>query len=119
MKIFEHRGAYDAQRPVLVYTKKFIQSQSIRKKIEGVAKQGRYVLNVGDVIISNYIAENAISQNQTDTLPIRNWEVIEILDRNTPKGNFIVDVENTGFTAIVEPASTEKLEEMKSLGIKI
>jgi len=95
-KQFEHRGAYNPQKPVLIFSKETIGIDT--KQITGVVKSGNNTLNAGDVINSNYIGTNA-----TSSMPFTGWEVKEIKERFTPEGHYIVDIENAGFVAIVEP----------------
>lgn len=93
---FEHRGCYNPQAPVLIYQKESIGH--LKKEIIGIIKIGDNILKEGDILKSSYIGNNA-----TASLPYKSWEVKEIKERFTPAGHFIVDVENAGFVATVEP----------------
>lgn len=94
---FQHAGTYNANIPVLIFSKKPIGVGG-KRQITGVVKDGDNFLEVGDIIHSFYIGNSA-----TESLPYKSWVVVEITDRNTPKGHFIIDIKNAGFVAIVEP----------------
>lgn len=63
---------------------------------------GGATIEVGDVIVSgHYIGR--FTQVGGGQPPIKNWEVVEIKERFTPKGDYLIDPTNIGFIAIVEP----------------
>lgn len=112
MKVFEHRSAYNANKPVLIFERKYASGGN--KIIRGAIKDGDSILNVGDAIISNYIGTSGF-----ESLPYKVWEVIEIKERSTPKGHFIIDIDNAGFIAVVKPASDNVISEIIDMGIRI
>lgn len=93
---FKHHGTYDAHNPVLIYSKK-ISKECI--EIDGVIKVGGKRLEVGDIIDSHWVGSTATSYN-----PNSLWVVSEINEVFTPKGHFIINIENCGFKAKVKPA---------------
>jgi len=111
MKVYEHRGVYNANKPVLIYERKYESGRG--KMIKGVVKNGHDILKVGDVILSNYIGTTG-----TESLPYRAWEVMSIKERNTPKGHFIIDITDGGFIANVVPVTPETIEKLTEMGIE-
>lgn len=57
----------------------------------------------GDIISSKYISTIAIDSSVVTSLPYKQWVVLEVIERATPKGHYIIDIDNAGFTAIIEP----------------
>lgn len=87
-----HNSWFDDSNPVNIHKVTVISHD--KREIVAVIKKGDHIVQVNDIIESMYIGRNHFAHK---------WIVTEIKERFTPKGHFIIDPENIGLIAVVEP----------------
>lgn len=88
---FIHGHKFDALNPVNIYEVKVISHEL--REIRAVVKVEDHILQINDVIESTFIGRNSFAQK---------WLVVEIKERFTPHGNFIINPENIGVICVVK-----------------